>query len=231
MESLKFLSEMFEILDEKLAHTEVSDRRYGGQFNNARVAHQTRDELGRGAFSKVRPDQNDPHMVQKQSVVPLGKAHQDKEDGFAGFVRMMLENDLMDNIHFPKIYKAQKTTDTTGTHRNSYTMEKLEPLTSLSREEAAALEERHMNPGYDEDFALYERIYDACRSSRAREMYIKMDSLKEACETLDELDDISDFRLDINRGNLMVRRTPHGLQLVISDPFGMIKSQWLHKYQ
>lgn len=227
---LKYLSEMFEILDEKLAQTDVSDRRYGGEFNFNRVQRKTADELGRGAFSKVRPDPNDPHMVNKQSVIPLGKSHEDKEDGFAGFVRLMLDNDLMDNIHFPKIYKAQRMTDTTGTHRNNYTIEKLEPISGLAREERAALEEHHMNPGYDEDFSLSERIYDSCRSARARDMYIKMDSLKEACATLDELDDISDFRLDINRDNLMVRRTPHGLQLVISDPFGMLKNSEKHKY-
>lgn len=228
--SLKYLNEMLDILSEDLAQTEIKDRRYGGVFNWRKASAHSADELGRGAFSKVTADKNDPHVVQKQNVVPLGKQHPDKEDGFAVFVRMLKETGMMDNIHFPKVYKANKTTDSTGTHKHSFTIEKLTPISDLSREERAALEEHHMNPGYAEDFSLAERIYDACRSARAREMYIKMESLKEACEALDEWDDYSDFRLDINPGNIMARKTPYGPQLVISDPFGMLKQFWAHKY-
>lgn len=222
---------MFDIIGEDLAQTQVSDRKYSGQFNYDRVRHKTRDELGRGAFSKVRPDREDPHMVTKQSVTPLGSNHLDKADGFDAFVKMLIDNDLMDDIHFPKVYKAQKVTDKTGTHKHNYTIEKLEPLKSLSREELASIEDSHMNPGYDEDFPIWERIYDACRSARAREMYIKMESLKESCQSLEDMGDYSDFRLDIHRDNLMVRRTPYGLQLVFSDPFGVLKASERHKYQ
>lgn len=226
----QFLLEMFELLDEWTTPTEISDKRYNGAFNYDRAAVKTRDELGRGAFSKVTPDKHDPHMVNKTNIVPLGKNHADKADGFKQFVTLLSDSGMRDNIHFPKVYKANTTTDKTGTHKSSYSLEKLEPIKSVSREELRALEETHMNPGHSEDMELHERIYDACRSATARERYIKLDSLKEACETVMEMDDVSDFRLDINPGNIMVRRTPYGLQLVLSDPFGMIKSYWAHKY-
>lgn len=226
----EFLLEVLDLVNEDLARTQISDRKYGGTFNLDRASKKTTDELGRGGFSSVRPDKADPHMVKKQSIVPLGRSHADKEDGFSVFVRMIAENGMMDNIHFPKVYKAQKITDANQTHRHHFTMEKLTPLESLEPEEIASVEEHHMTPGYNDELSIAERIYDACRSARARDTYIKMESLKEACEALDEMDDVSDFRIDIHDDNIMVRRTPHGLQLVISDPFGMVKAAWKHKY-
>jgi hypothetical protein len=244
---LKALNEMLDILiAEDLAQTQVTDRNYGGKmnFNNDWRSKRQRGsaptdehekmnkqgELGRGIFSKVVSNPEDPHTVKKISTSPMGPGHAVKADGFNAYVRMLASNDLMDNVHFPKVYKANTSTDTSGTHRNSFTIERLTDLSSISEEEFQALVERCLlRPVYDVA-GLADRISGACQSDYDRKTFIKMESLLEACEIIDELDGISDFRLDIHEGNLMVRRTPHGLQLVISDPFGMVKSQWKHKY-
>ena len=222
--------EDFDVLNERIIQTSMSDKTYPGTFNNVRHSRVSKDELGRGAFSKVTPDHNDPHLVKKTNITPLGKQHADKADGFEQFVRLIDESGMNENIHFPRIYRATKVTDAQGTHRSSYSMEKLEPIKSLSFEDSKTLEQTHMTEGYSEDASLSDRLYDACRSPSARERYVKMESLKEACEALYEMDDVSDFRLDIHKDNIMVRRTPYGVQLVFSNPFGLVKDYWAHKY-
>lgn len=230
MQPLKFLSEMFEILDEDIAQTQVTDRRYGGKMNFKGDWRQKKGELGRGLFSKVVPDKNDPHMVQKRTTSPMGPDHPVKADGFEQYVRMLVDNDFMDNIHFPKVYKANTTTDNTDTHRSTYTIERLADISTISEEEFQALAERCLSrPVYDVK-GLADRIGTACESEYGRKTYIKMETLYEACELIEAMDKVSDFRLDLHEGNLMVRRTPHGLQLVISDPFGMVKNSAISKY-
>ena len=226
---MRYLKEMLDLLGEDITNTRFSDSKYRGQFSKA--DRMTSTELGRGSFSKVMADR-DPHMVRKQSIRPMGRGAEDLADGFDAFVQMLIDEGLMDNIHFPKVYKAHRSHDVTGQHKSKYVIEKLERFgTNLRRDEIAQIEETHMVPGYDEDYSMTDRIYDSCRSAKARERYIRMDSLKEACAALEHMAATSDFRLDIHGQNIMVRRTPHGLQLVLADPFGVLKSSALPKYQ
>lgn len=226
---LKFLSEMLDLLGEDLTRTQVTDRNYGGVMKFDRNALKKR-ALASGIFSTVMADEEDPHMVKKVSSQPMGPDHHVKADGFNQYVRMLAQDDLMDNIHFPKVYKANTTTDKTGTHRNSFTIERLVDLQNISPEEFEGLAERCFLRPVVDAAAMADRISASCESAYERKMYIRMDSLIEACEIMQRLDQASDFRLDLHEGNLMVRRTPHGLQLVISDPFGMVKRDSMHKY-
>lgn len=226
---LVYLSEMLDLLPERFTDIQMSDRKYGGQFNMAHAAKRSPDELGRGMYSKVTPSE-DPHMVDKTSIRPLGPAHRSKADGFAFFVNILVENDLMDNIHFPKVYKSAKTTDSTNTHRHGFTIEKLEPIDNLSDEEFNSLIETHMLRPCASTTVLADQLNDACNNAYGRKNYIRMESLRDACEILDEIDDVSDFRMDLHDGNIMVRRTPHGPQLVFSDPFGSVKAQYIKNY-
>lgn len=230
MDALQFLSEMFELLGEDITQTRISNRNYGGELNFNHEWKRSKAELGRGVFAKVTADKKDPHMVNKRTIQPMGPEHRVKADGFNQYVRMLKANDVMDNIHFPKVYKATTSTDKTGTHRDSYTIEVLEKLSSISKEEFEALAERcFFRPVYDAD-ALAERVSEACESAYGRKSYIKMETLLEACEIVERFSHESDFQLDLHEGNLMVRRTPMGLQLVISDPFGFLKHSAKHKY-
>lgn len=230
MQPLKFLSEMLEMLGEDLVQTQITDHKFGGKMNFSTDWKRSKDEIGRGQFAKVVPDRNDPHMVTKRSTNPMGPEHKVKADGFNQYVRMLKSHDVMDNIHFPKVYSAKTTTDNTGTHRDTYTIEKLEQLENASKEEFESLAERcFLRPPLDID-ALAERMDEACTSAYGRKSYIKMESLFEACEILERLSESADFQLDLHAGNIMFRRTPMGLQLVISDPFGYIKRAALPKY-
>lgn len=226
---MRYLQEMLELLGEDITNTRLNTSKYRGQFSQADTMPQS--EIARGSFSKVLRDR-DPHMVRKQSIRPMGRGAEDLADGFDSFVEMLIDRDLMDNIHFPKVYKAQRSFDATGQHKSKYVIEKLERYgNQLRRDEITQIEDTHMMPGYDEDERLPDRIFDSCRSASARERYIKMDSLKEACAALQDMAATSDFRLDLHGHNIMVRRTPHGLQIVLADPFGMLKQDAKPKYQ
>lgn len=224
MDRLNFLSEMLELIGEELTQTQVRNYRYHGNLNFDKDKVAGDNELGRGYFSRVNPDKNDPHMVIKRSTSPMGPNHARKGDGFQEYVKMLVDNKLMDNIHFPKVYKAKTVVDKSNTHRNTFTIERLQSIESISKEEFESLVERHLLRPVADAEGLADRISGACHSEYDRKNYIRMESLKEACEIIEELDNISHFRLDIHEDNLMVRRTPHGLQLVISDPFGLLKN-------
>lgn len=225
---MEFLNDMIELLGEDLAQTQVTDRKYGGKFSydRNRLRKQNKGAIGSGLFSSVHQDRNDPHMVNKRNDTPLGPQHMQKEDGFDFFVRQLVANKQMDNIHFPKVYSADKNTDSTGTHRSKYTMEKLEPLGNVTDKELEAIVEAHMNQSAWNTELLAGDIEVSCYSKSMRTKKIKMESLIEACEFIEDLVDISDFHLDLHEGNLMVRRTPYGLQLVINDPLGRSKNNF-----
>jgi hypothetical protein len=227
---LQFLSEMFEIIGEDLTQPKVVDRHYGGKFNFSRDLDKSDDEIGRGQFSKVMPHPADPHMVRKQTFKPIGPSHKNKADGFYDYVKILIDNHLMDNIHFPKVYEVDTNTDSTNTKRHQYTIERLEDLSKLSREEFEALVETHLLRPARNVEVLAEIIAAACTSEYDRRHYIRLDSLKDACTIIQHIDENNDFRADLHEGNMMFRRTPHGFQLVISDPFGLVKAKSLQKY-
>lgn len=222
--SLKFLSEMFEILGEDIAQTQVTNRRYGGNFNWNKAAEPVKGELGRGAFSRVTPDQ-DPHLVNKQSVKPSSGAD---KDGFAAFVNYLKQHDLMDNIHFPKVYSANTTQDRSNSTRHKFQMERLIDPRSLSEEELSRLcdanfTDRLMERSVEEMAFAMER---SVKSPQMAEKYIASESLAEALRIIKAASDETDHALDLNKDNWMVRRTSTGLQIVITDPLGYPKARW-----
>lgn len=217
---LQYLSEMLELIGEDIAQTRVTDHKYGGEFNHEKNLKRTSNELGRGRFSKVMGMKKDPHMVQKKTIMKVGNPHPTQEDGFTAYIDLLLANDLMDNIHFPKVYEDSKVTDKTGTERHKYTMERLVELSALSDEEIESIGTTHFHRMVYSPESIAEKIDEACQNNYGRKTFIKLESLRDACEIVQEIAEASRFRLDLHEGNVMARRTPYGLQLVISDPLG-----------
>lgn len=218
---MKYLSEMLDILGEDITQTQVTDKRYTGQFNWKKAGQATRDQLGDGAFSRVRPDHRDPHMVNKETRKPLG-GQTGREDGFGPFIRYLVKHGHMDNIHFPKVYKANRTTDRNNEHKDSFQIERLEDPRKLSKEEIAFLIEanftdRMYEHSVEEMASVLER---SVTSDMILEKYVGSDTLKEAIHIVRAAKKELGFQLDLHQENIMVRRTSTGLQLVISDPFG-----------
>ena len=216
--ALKYLKDILDLLSEDIAQTQIRDRRYGGNFNWRQTATKSADELGRGSFARVTPDA-DPHLVNKQSIRP---SNGDDSDGFAAFVRYLKHNGYSDNIHFPKVYVANSTTDKKETTRHKFQMERLLEPSSLSQEELTRLVEANFTERVREHtveeiaFAM-ER---AVSSDMALERYIASETLAEALRIIRQCAKDTKYSIDLHQENWMARRTSTGLQIVITDPLG-----------
>lgn len=214
---LKYLTEMLEIIGERLIQTDVVDRKYNGQFDFNRLRTMKRTDIGHGAFAKVVPDNKNPHSVIKKSKVPVGQNNLFKRDGFKTFTDLLGIGDVADNIHFPRVYKVDTITDRNKTQRYEFDIERLVPLSSMSRKEFEAIATANFEPAPKNVEAMAGIVDMACAHLDTSK--IKSESLAKACNTLGRYARDYDVGLDLHSDNLMVRRTPYGNVLIINDPF------------
>lgn len=193
-----------------------------------------------GFFSSIEQDE-EPHTVTKTAHNPNASMI----DSFWQYLEEIEKRDLMNNPHFPRFYIKKEIIDKGGSLKNAVQMEKLEPLNSMSLEEATGLFERYFGDPRNNKVldALLNKVerkdltglkekpinsflrifsgYVEASIVANREAMIQDDTLKEAVIELKKIKStLSKAALwDINIDNMMIRRTPHGSQLVFTDPF------------
>lgn len=196
-----------------------------------------RKELGAGTQSSVKDHPNDPHMVKKHNIRPYPDTLGKQTDGFNQFINYLIEHDLLDNVHFPKVYDIKEIVDQDDRKIYTYTMEKLVPSMSLYRDEIDAFCEKIFTP------ELAERFFtDASMLGRSEETYkyrmfdlftqefdealnygritdIQDESLRDAFVTLHMISLRLKKSSDLHNGNFMWRRSSTGVQIVFTDPF------------
>lgn len=223
------ISTLLEIID-----TEVSDAKYSGTFKTSPKSVRQPNQLGRGYFSTVVKDRNDPHMVKKYNSdfsIPEYKP----EDPFYRYAEYVHDNNLHENPYFPRIYKHRKIEDKDGKTLHSYQIEKLEPMTRVSMEEYEYLFNKMFVDG-DKLFSIWKRdtswetsqisgILEALIIDSNSDKHIKDPQLKSAITYMREFISTKCVDgglwvcgIDLHDENIMVRRTPVGLQVVITDP-------------
>lgn len=223
----------------EIVQTTIQDKNFNGTLRSTKRkwGSEHPKELGRGAYSIASTDPNDPHMIRKHHTSPLAA----RFDPFLDWVKFLIDNNHLNNPHFPKFYNIQKITDKHGSYIYSFTMEKLQSLTdkNINTEILYAIAERDFT---DPDY-IFENVsrVDSVESiayevaskmgntmenavMRDKVSDIKSESLLEALTIVKEYYDanadvIEDLRADIHGGNIMYRRGPHGFTLVITDPF------------
>lgn len=170
--------------------------------------------MGSGYYARVHASKRDPHMVIKTT---------DKDtDPYDSYVSELLDSEKWkSNPHFPRIY-AQ------GTQNKKYVMEKLVSWQELDRTE---LIDYFMNNFNEDDFGSDREFTSHIAKSRLVDvMAIIMDSdnfkerinnetLLEAVLWVRRLAKFLHVNFDLHKNNFMWRRGPHGIQLVITDPF------------
>lgn len=210
---------------EDLINTTRQNKKFSGAFKrHSDSAPPSAKELGHGFFSSVKNDPNDPHMVKKHGIKPSA------EDAYNVFIEYLIDNDLMDNIHFPKVYDITKIQDRNGHTIHTYKIEKLINFNDASTKEAEAFIHRSFDDRATEmmarnNYGLLSAItmfFEDCLMDHPE--YVGMitdDSLKEALRVIKAIEgqDRHIFS-DIKSDNMMWRRTPHGLVLVFIDPVG-----------
>lgn len=225
--------QIFNILEALVEPTETT-KQYGGDLvkrskNKAPVQFNKKKELGGGVHGTAKPDPNDEHMAIRYNHRP-----QDEEnpyDGFRKLLRLMKENRLMDDPHFVKVYGITRIDGKNGKHIYKYKVEKLVKWTSLSDEEMESIINTHFNGDMDigedgeniidsmcvaiENFLESGQNPDIFNGTFKRSML----NLKDAYQSHVPKSEFDILYLDIHSGNIMVRRGPHGLQLVFTDIF------------
>lgn len=214
----------------ELIDTNVETKQYRGEFrgNSTGNPRSSNKEIGSGVYSKVRNDPHDPHMVQKRHHNPKAASN----DGFVKWGDYLINNNLVDsNPHFPRIYNVRKIEDSEGQKIYKYQIEKLVPTEDVSPKLLKAVwRQNFTKESMPEDIEELdaEDIADtmsgiismAVEGNREYMDDIISDSLKQAVQHLHAYYEETNFTVpDLHSGNIMLRRTPHGVQLVITDPF------------
>jgi len=205
------------------------------------------EELGSGVFATAFATRTEPGTVRK-IVRAQDKDRFERDAYFKYVQLLAKHDRFLKNPYFPKIYDIQVKTyekDTRDYYTYAVDMERLDHWKSLGEEEALALGKRMF---YDYERLAKERIKqskdmpnphnealmefirkdifkvwgDPSKIGSHKTMFKDPDlkkavmlivTLKNAFEGMDK-----SIFFDIHTGNIMVRRTPGGAQLVITDP-------------
>lgn len=202
------------------------------QLNNRLQRGDNPDQLGSGLYANVYRRKSDPNTVTK---VARAVTHKSSDDGYVGFIQHIID---MHNPYFPQVSELKEIVDRDGEFAGYVVrMEKLQTMHQLSDEEIDAL--MHKILGEEVNFrtpgavvggftvsksvardtprligAIIEDQYQNPNSS-----VIKDPALLEALDMLRKLAKKGQYSQDLHEGNMMIRRTPYGPQLVITDPF------------
>lgn len=186
----------------------------------------SKKEIGRGVFSVVNSDKNDPHTVNKTQLVRPDKVGD--KDSFESFAKIVIKHKLWDKIHFPRIYAQKLTTDKGGRTQYKWKIERLVPLYDMSKKEFEFMAEKYFVPDVADraksDAMIFAKAVRDMVRYEAMEKYIEDEQFLEAVQITRKMFEFLNgkrprVRLDLHVNNMMVRRTPYGPQLVITDPF------------
>jgi len=184
--------------------------------------------LGSGYFSKVRST-NDPHVVKKSSVETT-TGNPELDDAYWDYVDLIIKNKLWENPYFPRVYKKTSMRGKEDTGHHSVEMERLESIEKATKDDLLPITRKAFNKKGREKITsdvkekkispitAISRVLDNAVNSGNLSL-IKDDELAKALKILNLYAKNSSVGVDIHEENIMARRTPVGIQLVISDPF------------
>ena len=185
------------------------------QFGTFPDTSKKREDVGgRGIYASVKGDE-DPFMINKYS-------HPHVEDpGYTAYVKLITDNKLAQaNPHFPRIYEISD---------GKWKMEKL-PFTLRQYFESGDYHENKHNK--EVICGMYLNDYDPANFDYWDFTYpykIKLGTYRKALEIIHKFAKENNSKResgdvwlgdDLHASNIMVRLTPQGPQLVITDPWG-----------
>lgn len=228
------------LIAEDLINPEMVQKKYSGEFRG-RSRHDIssrKKELGRGTQASAKNDPNDPHMVKKHNIRPYDLDH--RRDGFNHFINYLIQHDLTDNIHFPRVYNIKEITDKNDYVIYTYTIEKLIPYEKASLRELTSFVEHNFSKNWylaimanglkeEEDGSSHinlkklsdvvaSHIYKTVSGGLDMDEVLRSESLIDALTITRKIGRDMGMPSDLHAGNLMWRRTSTGLTLIINDP-------------
>lgn len=166
--------------------------------------------IASGGEATVYNDVNDPHMA-------VRSVHRKRDDSYWKYIEAIVKNKMTgNNPYVPRVYKFDK-------NKQKFQLEKLVPMHSMDDKEldyiaeTIGLIERGPDPWDRAKWAKVSLIVTFIRDA----MYKKLETIPEDLQQVLKL--ILSLKAtnstdDISEDNVMVRRTPYGPQLVITDP-------------
>lgn len=224
------IQNLLEIID-----TKVSTKKYSGKLHEPE--ENTLDRPRTGAFSTVKSDKKDPHMVIKHNHTPVPK-DASFSDSYEYFIKWIIENKIY-NIHFPRVYDVTKIEDSNGSYIYKYQVESLLGHSDVDIDELRNVIEMNFDVAslrkeiYFMDWAdndpkrILLIVGAACEqviNEHSSGEFIKNPEILRALKLLTKFESWASeaglyTNLDLaNSGNIMFRRTAQGLQIVFSDP-------------
>ena len=221
---------------EDLVNADISRKKYNGtlQGKDTRYA-KSKKQLSNGSQASVKADPNDPHMIKKHNTKVFPEIKKATgygrpartNDGFNEYIEYLINHQLTDNIHFPKIYNIKTIIDKDNRKIHSYTMERLIETFELSEDEINAFIEKtvsedwmgYIEPGkdgLDDVIPLIRKCLDITK--RPSDIFIDEEFIK-AIDILNKVKSAIHGKDDLSVYNIMWRRTPYGVILVFTDPF------------
>ena len=195
-------------------------------LRNKKVSH-----LGSGSFASVYAHEDRPHDVRR-----ISRPSADP-DAYQAYIEALENNPDYDNPYFPQIHEVTTYQGRAPATVISVKAGRLRKLYELRTEEIQAVLERWFGEDYEkvlakvypiggpgfrgEDSISYYIVPDLVRrlieTKKLRKMVVDQELLR-AINFMDEKVLKKGVQSDLGINNLMFRRSPSGIQIVITDP-------------
>lgn len=225
---------ILDIINEQI-DTVVKDRSTALKLKTPSIERKERERvLGRGVANLALNNKRDPHTVIRHNSNVDNPGIDSSNVYYTWLVNTKAYNE---NPYYPRIYQKTTLTDKDAKKLIKYEIEKLKPIDKLDTTMIRALTYKLF------DDALINKILKRRASSTVnpwheiadeeRALLILLDGLEEVFfgatsndenlnDAMRKVKELSKENFisgsDIHRGNIMVRLTPHGPQLVLTDP-------------
>lgn len=202
----------------ELITTTKTQGKHDGVFDHSveRNNHEKFEKSGGGYYAHVEKS-NDPHMINKQTHYSLPV----QKDSYLFYIEEIVDDKLISqNPFFPRIYDIDTTVDNENKIHYRVEMEQLYHISDISQQELNILYEFIFRKSPNGDITPFKF---------AREISVAVDNPdnipantnKKFIEAAHIINDIARYipaHIDLHAKNMMVRRTPVGYQLVLTDP-------------
>lgn len=221
----------FKIRDVSKLPDQYIDSYPGVLRRNKKVKH-----LGSGSYASTYAHQDRPHDVRR-----ISRAQQSHDGSYWYFKELQAHSDR-DNLYFPKHREGTEYQEKEGERRSvlSVSTERLQKLDTLSKKEAESVFERWF--GEHHEYIVWNKIFQEIPSQKAFsyegygtamiisavikrimehdwiDKYIIDDELKRAVKFIQSVKQKHSIAYDFGMNNTMYRRSPHGIQIVFTDP-------------
>lgn len=197
------------------------------QLKKRFVNNQKTTPVGSGSHAEVGVHKNRPYDATKVSVPKSGRLD---GDGFYNFIKELAKDDSMaSNPYFPRVYNLNAYTNDES---DSFVarMEKLIPMSDLNVKQVDAILRRIVDRDVEDSFPEIKQMGDEERKNHLIQQVLNMirgrrthavpkdTHFNQALDKINMLKQDHRGHIDWSVDNMMARRTPHGAQLVFSDP-------------